>query len=247
MVGCGAALWVHPVAAAFIGGLAITAALRSRRWRERGWAGLVDLILGRHVSGVTRVLIVTAHVIVACEFAAFVWTYLGFRVNVGLATAAHPQKVFRMLAIASALTVIVHALVGDVARGRALRALGSLPSGWCPCSCTLLVAVRPGRSSPNPITDAPALFKVFLLEAAPMMLGVRAADVGLLVSWWTTVPPSSCSQPTPWRPRPNGSRGSSAPARGCAGPTWRAACCSCSARRRIQRHPSYRYVMPLAD
>jgi hypothetical protein len=124
MVGCGAALWVHPVAAAFIGGLAITAALRSRRWRERGWAGLVDLILGRHVSGVTRVLIVTVHVIVASEFAAFVWTYLGFRLNVGLATATSSH-----------------------ADGRSERWAGS-PSGCCPCSSTLLVAVRPGRSSP---------------------------------------------------------------------------------------------------
>ena len=125
MIGCGAALWVHPIAAAFIGGLALRrGAAKPDRWRERGWAGLVDLTLGRNVSGVTRVLLVTLHVIVACEIAAFVWTYPGFRVNVGLATAAHPQKVFRMLAIASALTAVVHALVGDVvARGRALRAL----------------------------------------------------------------------------------------------------------------------------
>jgi hypothetical protein len=190
MIGSGAALWVHPIAAAFIGGLAITAALRSRRWRERGWAGLGHLILGRHVSGVTRVLIVTLHVIVACEIVAFVWTYLGFRVNVGVATAAHPQKVFRMLAIAMALTVVVHAFVGDVvARGRALRALGWFAIGLLPVFFYIARGGAPGSIiSVHAITDAPALFKVFLLEAAPMMLGVRAADVGPLVSWWTTVP-----------------------------------------------------------
>lgn len=190
MIGCGAALWVHPIAAAFVGGLAVTAALRSRWWREHGWAGLRDLILARHVSGVTRVLIVATHVVIACEIAAFVWTYLGFRLNVGLVTAAHPQKVFRTLAITSGLAVAVHAIASDVVpRARALRAVGWFALGLLPVAFYVARGGAPGSIiSVHPITDAPALFKVFLLEAAPMMLGVRAADVGPLVSWWMTVP-----------------------------------------------------------
>ena len=190
MFGCGAALWVHPIAAAFIGGLAVTAALRSRRWRERGRAGLVDLILGRNVSGVTRVLLVTLHVIVACEIAAFVWTYLGFRLNVGLATAAHPQKVFRMLAIASALTVVAHALVGDVvARGRALRALAWFGFGLLPVAFYIVRGGAPGSMiSVHRLADAPALVSVFATEALPMVLGLRAADIGFIGSWWMTAP-----------------------------------------------------------
>jgi hypothetical protein len=190
MIGCGAALWVHPIAAGFVGGLAATAALRSRQWRERGWSGLADLILGRHVRGLARALIVTLHVVVACELVAFLWTYLGFRVNVGPVTAAHPQKVFRMLAIATAITVVAHALLGDVvARARALRALGWFAVGLLPVVFYVLRGGAPGSMiSVHPVSDAPALIRVFATEALPMVLGLRAADIGFIGSWWMTAP-----------------------------------------------------------
>ena len=243
MIGCGAALWVHPIAAAFIGGLALTAALRSRRWRERGWAGLIDLILGRHVSGATRVFIVTLHVIVACEIAAFVWTYLGFRLNVGLATAAHPQKVFRMLAIASALTVVAHALVGDVvARGRALRALAWFGLGLLPVAFYVVRGGAPGSI----ISVHPPCRRAGVVQSVRCSKPRRCC--------WACVPPT-------WAPlvlvvddravsraargpchgdvaRVAGRDSERTPARGCAGRVRGGLPVSpARARRRVQRHP----------
>lgn len=190
MIGCGAALWVHPIAVGFVGGLAVTAALRSRWWRARGWTGLVDLVLARHERGVRRVAVLVLHALVAATLATFVWTYFGFRVNAGIVTAAHPQKVFRMLAIASGLTVAVHAMMGDVVpRLRALRAFGWFALGLLPVALYMARGGSPGSMiSVYRITDAPALVKAFVLDAAPMLLGLRAADVGPLVSWWVTVP-----------------------------------------------------------
>lgn len=190
MTGCGAALWVHPIAAGFVGGLAATAALRSRRWRERGWTGLVGLILARQVRGVTRVILLMLHVAIACELAAFLWTYLGFRLDIGLVTAAHPQKVFRMLAIVSAVTMVAHGLAGDIVpRARAVRALAWFAVGLLPVVFYVARGGAPGSMiSVHPLSDAPALIGVFADEALPMVLGLRAADTGSIGSWWMTMP-----------------------------------------------------------
>src|ERR1051326_3426937 len=111
-IGCGAALWVHPDAIVFVATLAIVAACRSRWWRQHGWAGVPSLALGRNLSGIRRVIAVVLHVGLISVLSTFLLTFAGVRLNVGIVTAAHPQKVLRVLTDVASLTIVAHALLG---------------------------------------------------------------------------------------------------------------------------------------
>jgi len=190
MMGCGAALWIHPIALAFVAGLALVAAGRSRWWRDRGWTGLRDLALGRGLTGAARAAVVTLHALVASVLLTFLWTYAGGRLNAGFVTAAHPQKAFRVLAIAMGLTVAAHALIGLVVpRRRAMAAFGWLALGLLPVGVYVVRGGVPGSMIfVHSLADAPGLVKVFVTEALPMTLGMKEPSGGPVAPWWWLAP-----------------------------------------------------------
>jgi hypothetical protein len=190
MTGCGAALWVHPIAVSFVGGLALNAALRSRWWRQRRSAGLIDLVTVRHLRGPARIAILALHLMVVFVLATFLWTYFGFTLSAGFVTAAHPQKVFRTLTIVVAIAVMAHALAGVVVdRRRVVAAAGWFALGLVPVALYMARGGAPGSViSVHPLADAPALIGTFATEALPMMLGIRAPDVGRIAPWWLAAP-----------------------------------------------------------
>lgn len=187
--GCAAAIFVQPIAASFVAGLAVTAGLRSRWWHTHGWRGFVDLLAGRPHRGAIRLVILIGHALLACFVAAFLWTYLGGDVQLGVVTARHPQKVFREVAAVTAILVVVHALSGVVvARGRALRAFGWFAIGLAPVALHMLRGGAVGSLiSVYRITDLPGLAGIFLADSLPMVIGTRDLNSVPIVPWWTPV------------------------------------------------------------
>jgi hypothetical protein len=189
-VGCGAALWIHPNAIAFVGALGLVAAFRSRWWQEHRWRGLVDLALARNVRGGPRVAVLGLHAVVALLAATFVVTYFGGRLQAGIVTASHPQKVFGELGVVSGLAVVAHALAGGfVARRRALAAMGWFALGLAPVWFELLRGGARGFViSERTVADAPHLAAVFVTGAFPIFIGVKDTVGSAIVPWWAAIP-----------------------------------------------------------
>src|SRR6185369_10850204 len=83
--------------------------------------------------------------VIALLVAAFLWTYFGGHVQLGAVTAAHPQKVFREIAVLAAAAVAIHALSGVfVPARRVLRAMAWCAAGLAPL---MIYALRGGALS----------------------------------------------------------------------------------------------------
>lgn len=184
--GCGVALWVHPVAIVFVATLAVLSAFRSRWWRQHGWAGVADLALGRTLHGAARIAVVALHLVVAATAATFVLTYAGVRLNAGVVTAAHPQKVLRVLKYLVVSTVALHALAGAIVpRRRALAAMGWFALGLVPIAIHAARGGRPGITAPvRHLEDVPWLVRMLVHDALPIFAGVKNMVSNRLVPWW---------------------------------------------------------------
>jgi len=186
-LGCGAALWVQPIGVTFVAGLGLAAGVRSQWWRTHGWRGLAAILVCRHQRGIVRVAMLTLHGAVAMLVAAFLWTYLGGRVQLGAVTAAHPQKVFRELAVLAAAAVAIHALSGVfVPARRVLRAMA-----WCTAGLAPLVihALRGGALgsalSVYRVSDLPRLTVDLVTGAVPIVLGTSDLNTVRIMPAWT--------------------------------------------------------------
>jgi hypothetical protein len=184
--GCGVALWVDPNALVFVAALALLAAFRSRWWRRHGWAGAADLALGRNLRGAARVAAVALHLVMAAVAAIFVLTYAGVRINAGIVTAAHPQKVLRVLIRLVEFTVVFHALAGAlVPRRRALAAMGWFGLGLMPVALHVARGGWPGAPViVSHLSDVPWLVRVMVHDALPIFAGVKNMVSDWLVPWW---------------------------------------------------------------
>jgi hypothetical protein len=184
--GCGFALWVQPMAVCFIAALCLVAAFRSRWWLDRGWSGVRDVAFGRDMRRAARVAALILHGVVVMVAAAFVFTYLGGRLDAGIVTAAHPQKVFRVLTVLTGLTIAIHALAGTIVpTRRAVAGFGWFALGLLPVGIYIARGGVPGAAIPvRTIAHVPHQFGLFVEHALPLVLGVKNPSSTWILPWW---------------------------------------------------------------